>query len=80
MADEDFCKVCENIVGNAHKCVKCKGFVHLICGKAIGEEGYGQEVICFNCSASDESEKKEAKKKSKFILFVIVRMLCSFFI
>lgn len=69
MADEEFCKICKNIVGKAHKCKKCKGFVHLICGNTIGEEGYGQEVICFVCSKSDESEdkQKEAKKKSKLL-------------
>ena len=65
MADEEFCKVCQNIVGKAHKCQECKHFVHLICGKTIGEEGYGQEVIYFVCSKSNEPEDKQRNCKEK---------------
>ena len=63
MADvgEELCKVCEQTVGKAHKCEHCKHFVHIFCGKTIGEEGYGQEVICFVCSGSKEKEKGAKK-------------------
>jgi len=45
--DGSKCIVCDKVVGGAHKCDKCKNHVHLICGKGIGENGYGQTVVCF---------------------------------
>lgn len=60
------CKVCEQEVGSGHKCVRCKGFVHLICGKPVSdeEEGYGQNVVCFKCE----------KQGKQYFLFVLQRL------
>ena len=38
-------KVCKNTCSGAHECMKYNCYVHLICGKPIGDEGYGQSVI-----------------------------------
>lgn len=43
------CVWCKRAVGSAHKCTKCDFPCHIICGKPVGEEGYGQEVICNIC-------------------------------
>ena len=43
------CHVCHKEVEGAHTCKRCKKSVHLICGTAQGEEGYGQQVICKVC-------------------------------
>ena len=59
------CIVCDNIADGAHKCNQCKQIVHQICGNGIGEEGYGQEVVCFKCS---KSETKISKAKGKLQL------------
>ena len=42
----------------AHKCQSCHNNCHAIepCGKPVGEEGYGGNVICANCSANNESK------------------------
>lgn len=50
------CAVCCNAVGigTAHKCTNCKNYVHLFCGKGIGEEGYGQSVVCFHCGEKEK--------------------------
>ena len=45
------CKVCKLASDGAHKCIKCKCVVHYICGKGVGEEGFGQSVICKFCQA-----------------------------
>ena len=50
--DENKCKVCKNTCGGAHKCIKCNFYVHLICGKPTGDEGYGQSVLCNICETS----------------------------
>ena len=43
------CKVCKLDVGGGHKCQECQEIVHLPCGKGVGEEGYGQFVVCGIC-------------------------------
>ena len=47
---DKICHVCMQEVGTAHKCRNCHNNIHIFCGIKIGEEGYGQEVICSNCS------------------------------
>jgi hypothetical protein len=32
---------------NTHSCSKCSNTVHVICGKTIGEEGFGRSVLGF---------------------------------
>ena len=48
-ASETLCHVCSNEVGVAHRCRNCNQFVHLICGRPLDEEGYGQNIICYSC-------------------------------
>ena len=49
---EGHCHICFGNVSGAHKCNQCRRSVHLICGIGVGEEGYGQEVICFKCHST----------------------------
>ena len=49
------CNVCNEVVGDAHTCVKCLKPVHVICGEGIGEEGYGQLVTCKKCNVIKET-------------------------
>ena len=53
------CKICKEDVDGAHKCLKCNEYVHVICGKGVGEEGYGQSIICHNCSEKNSDKKVE---------------------
>ena len=63
------CNVCGNEVGDAHVCVQCKLPVHLPCGKGIGEEGYGQSVLCKNCGEATEDAQTTSKETSnEFVL------------
>lgn len=43
------CPVCLKEVGDAHTCRVCNKFIHIICGTAEGDEGYGQKATCNNC-------------------------------
>ncbi|CAB4012202.1 Hypothetical predicted protein, partial [Paramuricea clavata] len=43
------CHVCFDEVSGAHKCITCRRSVHVICGVALGNEGYGQAVKCYKC-------------------------------
>ncbi len=53
--DDDECSFCKQKVWGAHKCIQCGKSVHLICGKAVGDERYGQQVTCFKCTEGIES-------------------------
>ena len=46
---ESVCHVCFKELTGGHSCQSCNKYVHLLCGKPIGEEGYGQKVICSKC-------------------------------
>ena len=46
---DHICHVCSKEVGEAHTCKMCKTFVHITCGTAKGEKGYGQKVLCNIC-------------------------------
>jgi hypothetical protein len=41
------CIVCQKPAPNAHSCSICSNFVHVICGKTNGEEGFGRSVLGF---------------------------------
>ena len=51
MDQDQVCHVCCQKVGGAHSCKRCKKFVHVFCGIAEGEEGFGQQVTCNTCNA-----------------------------
>ncbi|CAB4023881.1 Hypothetical predicted protein [Paramuricea clavata] len=55
------CAVCFKEATGAHRCKLCHKPVHLPCGEPVGDEGYGQKVVCFVCD------------KSKCFLFTLVR-------
>ena len=40
----------------------CFGFIHVICGRSEGEEGYGSSVVCHAC---DLSSRREACSKMR---------------
>jgi hypothetical protein len=54
---ESACHICFKELTGGHKCQTCKKFVHLLCGKPVGEEGYGQKVICFKCKNTGKTVK-----------------------
>ena len=59
MAENEIkCVFCNDIVGGAHKCIKCNKAAHLICGTGVGEEKYGQGLICFVCEPKNPIAKK----------------------
>lgn len=43
------CHVCSKELTGGHSCRSCGKLVHLLCGEPVGEEGYGQKVICVEC-------------------------------
>ena len=45
------CPVCKESVGSAHKCTYCSKNMHVFCGRGIGNEGYGQKIICPDCDS-----------------------------
>ena len=68
---ESKCKVFSTECGDAHKCISCDSFVHLICGKPVGredEEGHGQPVKCLLCSKTD-SQSKAITCLLEFVIF-----------
>ena len=70
MADEDTqpCGVCSKPCGSAHKCLKCKKPVHVLCGiESEEEEGYGQSVLCF---------KYDTKGKMGYSILYIIIHFC----
>ena len=40
---------CGNEVGPIHKCPDCHVHMHIYCGTPVGEEGFGQAVLCPKC-------------------------------
>ena len=45
------CGGCKGPVGSVHTC-PCGVSMHPFCGKGIGEEGYGQSVVCPSCQSA----------------------------
>nr|XP_039252453.1 uncharacterized protein LOC120329741 [Styela clava] len=58
------CGVCDKSCSGAHKCVECGIIVHAICGRTVGEEGYGSKVICFKCEGQRPSTSSECQDSS----------------
>ena len=50
------CIACGGETGGAHKYLGCDKFIHAICGRQIGEEGYGRNVSCASCDLSTKNE------------------------
>ena len=48
--EENTCYICHNPVGNAHRCKKCRQYIHLFCGVSeLDEESEGY-VLTVECS------------------------------
>ena len=47
--DVNVCHVCNNDVGNAHRCLTCHRYIHMFRGTGQSEEGYGQKAVCKQC-------------------------------
>jgi len=45
------CGGCKGPVGSVHTC-PCGVSMHPFCGKGIGEEGYGQSIVCPSCQSA----------------------------
>lgn len=58
------CHICKKEVSGSHSCSRCSRYVHLICGKPVGEEVYGQKVVCFSC----ENGKPNFSRSYFFVL------------
>ena len=56
------CVACGEETSGAHSCPRCIGFIHVICGRSEGEEGYGSSVVCPAC---DHSSRREACSKMR---------------
>ena len=41
--------VCQLDTSGAHSCLDCFRYVHIICGRNIGEEGFGSFILCNIC-------------------------------
>ena len=48
------CGGCNAPCGSIHKCSTCGVNMHPFCGTPIGEQGFGQQVMCPKCSADDD--------------------------
>ena len=46
------CVVCREETSVEHSCHRCFGYIHIICGRSQGEEGYGGSVVCPSCDLS----------------------------
>ncbi|KUF82788.1 hypothetical protein AM587_10006334 [Phytophthora nicotianae] len=46
------CGGCGESVGSVHRCPTCSCHMHLFCGRPIGDEGFGQSVVCPGCEGS----------------------------
>ena len=49
IATELICSVCGGVVGEMYKCILCKKFAHMFCGKDKDEEEFVQTASCFIC-------------------------------
>ena len=54
------CVACGGETSGVHSCPRCFGYIHIICGRSEGEEGYGSSVVCPAC---DISSRKDACNK-----------------
>ena len=68
------CKVCDGDVSGAHKCMECQESVHLVCGKGVGDEGYGQSVVCNICQERDKSVIEITDQEQKAAIEVPERL------
>ena len=56
------CPVCELETSGAHTCIDCFRYVHIICGRSIGEEGYGNSIVCNKCDLKRNQNDAEAMR------------------
>ena len=56
------CVACGGETSGTHSCPRCFGYIHIICGRSEGEEGYGSSVVCPAC---DISSRKDACNKMR---------------
>ena len=52
------CGGCGELVSGVHRCSTCNAKMHVFCGTRVGEEGYGQDVICKKCSKDTGVDKE----------------------
>ena len=47
------CVACGKLTSGAHSCPRCHHYIHSICGRAEGAEGYGNSVVCPACDLAE---------------------------
>ena len=47
------CVACGELTSGAHSCPRCHHYIHSICGRLEGEEGYGSSVVCPACDLAE---------------------------
>ena len=50
------CIACGNETSGAHRCPKCKGYIHVFCGRSE-EEGYGSKIWCKACDLNTKNKE-----------------------
>ena len=70
------CHVCEREVNGAHVCRDCKQAVHFICGNPVPdtEEGFGQPVICFNCTGKANKPSNDSSSVNGKLTMRLLRL------
>ena len=73
------CPVCELETSGAHTYIDCFRYVHIICGRSIGEEGYSSSIVCNKCDLKRNQNDPEAmrhklKKKTNPVTSAYVKI------
>ena len=50
------CVACGQKTSGVHSCPDCFRFIHTVCGRLVGEEGYGSSVVCPACDLASRKE------------------------
>ena len=78
------CAVCERETTKAHTCPGCCRYIHSICGRTEGDEGYGSSVWCLRCDlqqrqTNSETQRKGIKRKQIDLHQRMVKANCNHF-
>ena len=57
------CAVCDKETTKAHSCPGCYRYIHAVCGRTGGEEGYGSSVWCHYCDLQKRQSESETQRR-----------------
>ena len=60
--DTPECAECNNETSGAHRCPGCKCYMHVICGRSNGEEGFGAGIWCSKCDLHRLQQESEVER------------------